>query len=100
MFHRDVRRYIKIESALKRVFKEGIPIVISPRHGFEYLISKKNPELLMLSCNVSNDVNKIYWYINDLFYKMASARMKQFLILEEGSVKISCPDDKDKTRAA
>jgi penicillin-binding protein 1C len=84
--------------ACEKIFKEGAPIVTSPSGGSEYLISKKDPEPLQLSCNVGNDVAKVYWYINDKFYKAAEAKDKQFFIPEEGPVKISCTDDKGRNK--
>jgi penicillin-binding protein 1C len=84
--------------ACERVFKDGGPAITSPRNGSEYFISKKHPEPLQLSCNVGNDVHKVYWYINNRFYKGAEAHNRQFFIPEEGPVKISCTDDKGRNR--
>jgi len=82
----------------ERVFKEGGPSVLSPRNGSEYYINKKHPEPLELSCNVGNDVHKVYWYINDQFFKSGEAHNHQFFVPEEGPVKISCTDDKGRNR--
>jgi len=93
--------YVKVHAhntACEKLFKEGGPVVTSPRSGTEYLISKKNPEPLQLSCNVSNDVSKVYWYVNNRFYKTAEARSKQFFVPDEGPVKISCTDDKGRNK--
>jgi len=84
--------------ACEKIFKEGSPVVTSPSSGSEYLISKKDPQPLQLSCNVGNDVAKVYWYINDKFYKATEAKDKQFFVPEEGPVKISCTDDKGRNR--
>lgn len=93
--------YQKIPShnpACEKIFKEGNPVVTSPSNGNEYLISKKDPQPLQLSCNVGNDVGKVYWYINNKFYKAAEAKDKQFFIPDEGPVKISCTDDKGRNK--
>lgn len=82
----------------EKVFKDGSPLVTSPSNGAEYLISKKHPEPLELACKTGNDVSKVYWYINDRFYKSADAHTKQFFLPEEGPVKISCADDKGRNR--
>ena len=82
----------------EKIFKDGAPSITSPRNGTEYLISKKNPDPIQLSCNTANDVSKVFWYINDKFYKTAEARSRQFFIPEEGPVKISCTDDKGRNR--
>lgn len=82
----------------EKLFKEGGPVITYPKSGSEYLIQRKSPEPLMLSCNVGNDVGKVYWYINDRFFKTAEARSRQFFVPEEGPVKISCTDDKGRNR--
>ena len=84
--------------ACEKVFQESGPAIISPRNGSEYLISKKSPEPLQLSCNAAADVAKVYWYINNRFYKSAAPAAKQFFLPEEGPLKISCTDDKGRNR--
>ena len=83
--------------ACEKIFRDEGPVITSLSAGFEYLISKKNPEPLQLNCHSGNDVNRIYWYINNRFYKSADAGSRQFFIPEEGPVKISCTDDKGGT---
>ena len=80
------------------IFKGNAPFITFPVNGSEYLISKKSPDPLQLVCKTSNDVSKVYWYINDKFYKVANAGEKQFFIPQEGPVKISCTDDKGRNR--
>ena len=82
----------------EKVFRDGGPTITAPRNGSEYLISKKNPEPLQLACNTSNDVTKVYWYVNNKFIKASEAKDRQFFIPEEGPVKISCTDDKGRNR--
>ncbi len=84
--------------ACEKVFHEGGPVVTFPTAGTEYLINRKDPEPLELRCRVGNDVGKVYWYINDKFYKAGEAGSKQFFVPEEGPVKISCTDDKGRNR--
>lgn len=80
------------------IFKGAAPIINSPVNGTEYLINKMNPEPLQLSCKTANDVSKVYWYINNKFYKSCNAREKQFFVPQEGLLKISCTDDKGRNR--
>lgn len=80
------------------IFKGNAPFITSPSNGTEYLINKKNPEPLQLVCKTATDVTKVYWYINNKFYKSSNAGEKQFFIPEEGPVKISCTDDKGRNR--
>jgi penicillin-binding protein 1C len=82
----------------EKVFKEGAPLITSPANNAEYLISKKHPEPLQLVCSVSNDVGRVYWYINNKFYKSGDAKTKLFFVPDEGPVKISCTDDKGRNR--
>ncbi|HLK31156.1 MAG TPA: penicillin-binding protein 1C [Puia sp.] len=82
----------------EKIFKDGAPVVTSPSNGNDYLISKKNPEPLQLTCHTGNDVSKVYWYINNKFYKACDAKAKQFFIPEVGPIKISCTDDKGRNR--
>ncbi len=84
--------------ACEKIFREGGPVITAPSSGNEYLISKKDPEPLQLSCNTGNDVSRIFWYINNRFYKSADAGSSQFFIPDEGPVKISCTDDKGRNR--
>jgi len=93
--------YLKIpphNPACEKVFRDGGPLVTSPANGSEYLINRKDPEPLLLRCRVSNDVAKVFWSINDKFYKSGEAGGKEFFIPEEGPVKISCTDDKGRNR--
>lgn len=78
----------------ERVFTEGAPTIRFPVNGTEYLIDKDNPEPLQLNCDVTGDVKKVYWYINNQFLKQADARSKEFFTPDEGRIKISCTDDK------
>jgi penicillin-binding protein 1C len=82
----------------EKVFREGAPVVTSPANGGEYLINRKDPEPLLLRCRVANDVAKVYWYINDKFYRTGEAGGKAFFLPDEGPVKISCTDDKGRNR--
>lgn len=82
------------------VFREKGPIIQSPRHNSEYLISKQHPEPLMLQCMPDADVAMVHWYINNKPYKSVPAREKVFFMPTEGRIKISCTDDKGRNRDA
>ena len=82
----------------EKIFRDGSPLIVSPANGSEYLLSKKSKEPIQLAATVGNDVSRVYWYINDRFYKTAEAHTRQFFIPEEGPVKISCSDDKGRNR--
>ncbi|MDX1956519.1 MAG: penicillin-binding protein 1C, partial [Chitinophagaceae bacterium] len=76
------------------IFKGKAPLILSPTANGEYYISKKNPEPLQLACQTGNDVDRVYWYVDDQFYRSASPGEKLFFVPREGPVKISCTDDK------
>lgn len=80
------------------ILKENAPQITSPANGTEYLINKKDPEPLQLSCKAAPDVSTLYWYINNKYYKTTHAGEKQFFVPDEGPVKISCTDDKGRNR--
>ncbi|HKO80182.1 MAG TPA: penicillin-binding transpeptidase domain-containing protein, partial [Chitinophagaceae bacterium] len=80
------------------IFKGNAPVIVSPANGTEYLINKKDREPLQLVCKTANDVSKVYWYINNKFYKSCDQGDKQFFFPDEGPVKISCTDDKGRNR--
>ncbi|HEX8315914.1 MAG TPA: penicillin-binding protein 1C [Flavisolibacter sp.] len=82
----------------ERIFKGEGPAITFPQNGAEYFIALKDPEPLQLTASVSSDVSKLYWYINDQFYKAAARGEKQFFVPEEGMVKISCSDDKGRSK--
>jgi penicillin-binding protein 1C len=81
-----------------KIFKGNAHVIASPTNGTDYLINKKDPEPLQLIAKTANDVSKVYWYINNKFYKSCNAGEKQFFVPEEGPVKISCTDDKGRNR--
>lgn len=82
----------------EKIFRGSGPQITSPLNGSEYLISKSSPEPLQLAASVGNDVSKLYWYINDQYYKVTSRGEKQFFMPNEGPIKISCTDDKGRNR--
>ncbi|MBK9730661.1 MAG: penicillin-binding protein 1C [Chitinophagaceae bacterium] len=77
-----------------RIYTENAPSIITPTDGLEYLLEKDEQQQLLLSCNADNEVKTIYWYINNRFFATAGVHDKVFFTPEEGTVKISCTDDK------
>ena len=80
------------------IFNGNAPSITSPANGSEYLISKKRKEPIMLTCKTATDVSKVFWYIDNKFYKVSTPGEKQFFVPDEGPVKISCTDDKGRNR--
>lgn len=77
-----------------RTFEGSAPVINSLTNGLTYLIADKEQQQLQLSCTVSNDVQKVYWYINDQYYTSTAAGEKTFFIPRSPAIKISCTDDK------
>jgi penicillin-binding protein 1C len=80
------------------IFIGNAPSITSPANGSEYLISTKRKEPIQLTCKTATDVSKVFWYIDDKFYKASTPGEKQFFVPDEGPVKISCTDDKGRNR--
>ncbi len=80
-------------SQCTHVFEENAPTITSPSHAKEYFIEKGEATELILSCQVEDRVKKIYWFINDKFYRAVSPQEKLFFKPQIGFVKISCSDD-------
>lgn len=89
--------YIKIpphNPNCNRIFAGASPVIISPQNNADYYIDEHDTMQIALKCNAANDVEKIYWYINKKFYKMALPSEKVFFNPAEGRTEISCSDDK------
>jgi penicillin-binding protein 1C len=80
--------------ACKRILSVDAPVILSPSAHKEYIIDRDAPPELALSCKAHNEVQKVYWYLNDQFYKTASPTEKVFFKPEIGLMKIACSDDK------
>ncbi|WP_448517838.1 penicillin-binding protein 1C [Rhodoflexus sp.] len=80
--------------ACTRVFDRQPPAIISPVEGRSYLRADSNDIELLLSCRVANDVNEVFWYIDDKFYRRARPQEAVFFTPQPGRRKISCTDDK------
>lgn len=96
-FESEKINYIKIpqhSEDCERVFAEGAPQITSPVDRLEYMVDKTDSLQIMLSCQAANNVDRVYWYINDRFYESAAANEEIYFTPNEGMVKISCADDK------
>ena len=82
----------------ERIFGGNSPSITSPVNGNEYFISSLNPEPLQLSANAGADASKLFWYINDEFFKSCKPTEKIFFTPTAGPQKISCTDDKGRNR--
>jgi len=78
----------------ERVFHDGAPLIVSPNEGSEYYIRREEPQQIQLACQAANDVQEVFWYINDKLIKKSSPNEPVFISPPFGRVKISCSDDK------
>ncbi len=78
----------------ERIFANDIPEITSPVNNVAYFIDRADTTQILLTCNAANNVDKVYWYINDKFYKSGEPIQKIFFKPTEGMLKISCTDDK------
>ncbi|UCH15347.1 MAG: penicillin-binding protein 1C, partial [Bacteroidales bacterium] len=82
----------------ERLMPGMAPVITSPVHENEYFVDVNDSMQIMLSCNAANDVTLVYWYVNNKFYKSAVTNENIFFQPPEGTVKISCSDDKGRNR--
>lgn len=80
--------------ACGRLFDGQAPVISTLQDGMTYLIIDKGRQELQLGCNTANDVQKVYWYLNDKFFAASKAGERIFFKPEHATVKISCTDDK------
>lgn len=100
-YEKEHIRYEKIPThnpKCERIFSGNPPEIISPIDGLDYIIDRTDNDQLMLSCNVSNDVKTVYWYINEVFYQSSEATANLFFTPNEGESKVTCVDDKGRKR--
>lgn len=69
------------------------PEIVSPLDGRTYYHSQSNAEL-ELKAITSNDVDYVFWYVNDIFQGKVHKRETFFYKPSLGKNKISCSDDK------
>ncbi|WP_020596504.1 penicillin-binding protein 1C [Spirosoma panaciterrae] len=86
--------------ACERVFgntDQTAPQITSLNPGSEYFINPKQPAEMELSCQAANDVQTVFWYLNDKLYRRAKPTEAIFFKPQPGTLKISCADDKGRS---
>lgn len=69
------------------------PKISGLTNGGKYYINASEPEELVLKSNVASDVNKVFWYINDVLYASGSPKKSILWFPSPGNHKISCSDN-------
>jgi penicillin-binding protein 1C len=77
-----------------RIFDTEGPQIISPNEDTEYILMEGEEQKLLLKANAENDVQFLYWYINDTLLKKVKNGESIFFKPGKGEIKISCTDDK------
>jgi penicillin-binding protein 1C len=89
--------YLKIpphNPTCERLVIGSKPQITSPIDDNEYYVNVLDSMEIMLSCHVANDVSKVYWYVNNKYFKTVDAGENIFFHPVEGKNTISCSDDK------
>ncbi|MBC8153097.1 MAG: penicillin-binding protein 1C, partial [Bacteroidetes bacterium] len=68
--------------------------ITSPNDGSTYFLDVKNSTQMQLSCQATNEVRTVFWYLNDRLYRKARPTEAVFFTPRPGRLKISCADDK------
>ena len=77
-----------------RLIEGRAPTIVHPVDGLDYYINKSDSTELMLQAQTGNDIQQIYWYVNNRLVGNCKANEKLYIHPPEGTVKISCSDDK------
>jgi penicillin-binding protein 1C len=73
------------------------PQITSPINDNEYYVNVLDSMEIMLSCHAANDVSKVYWYVNNAYFKTVDAGKNIFFHPVQGKNSISCTDDKGRS---
>lgn len=74
------------------------PLITSLNDGSEYFINPRQPADMQLVCQATNDVQTVFWYLNDKLYRRAKPTEAVYFKPRPGVLKISCADDKGRSR--
>jgi len=83
--------------ACTRVLDGQSPRINSLTNGMTYIVADKGEQKMQLSCAAANDVQKVYWYVNDRFFAAAPAAQKVFFPATTPDIRITCTDDKGRS---
>ncbi len=79
----------------ERIFSENSPQITSPSADLTYFIDTTDTQQIMLTSNTHNDVNRVYWYVNNEHVATVTKQESAFFVPKDlGRTKISCTDDK------
>ena len=85
------------DPACEQIPATGGPLIVSPNSGSEYFVDARQPASLQLACQADNDVQTVYWYLNDRLHRRSKPAEGVFVTLRPGRYKISCADDRGRS---
>ncbi|GAA4849913.1 penicillin-binding protein 1C [Algivirga pacifica] len=80
-------------NSCKAVLSDHPPTITSPLDRRTYITGGEAVQL-SLECQTNQEVEYVYWYINDQLLKKVDSQEALFFTPPKGEVKISCSDDK------
>ncbi len=76
----------------RHIASENAPEILSPQANMRYIIPAKGQKIA-LSCNVSSDVHKVYWFVDDVLIGESEVGKRLFYSPKSGKQRITCTDD-------
>jgi len=80
-----------------RMFTDGTISIVSPLPEKEYILETDGESRLQLRCAAMNDVETVYWYLDDVFLTSAPSSGVVFIEPGKGRHEIGCLDNKGRS---
>jgi penicillin-binding protein 1C len=80
-----------------RLINGSKPQITSPINDNEYFVNVLDSMEIMLACHAANDVDNVFWYVNNKFYAKVNSGESIFFKPVQGINLITCTDDKGRT---
>lgn len=98
-YHIAYQRVPPHNPACQRLFDGRAPQITSLADNASYIIADRGKQQLQLSCTAGNDVQTVYWYVNNRFLCSSPVTRPVFFAPESPDLHISCTDDKGRVAA-
>lgn len=82
----------------ERVYPDQDLEIISPTDQLHYYVDKADSSSMLLKALAPPNANTFYWYVNDVFFKTVDKDTDLYFNPPEGTVKISCSDDRGRNQ--
>ncbi len=97
LYHVPYQKIPEHNPSCTRVVRDNALTIQYPVSGTEYILMKNESHQLKLKCSAGNDVNQVFWYVNDKYIAKSKPSDAVFFSPDNGKLKISCTDDKGRT---